>query len=245
MDDKKRLSELALRASFTGRAQFTHFLEPAAERDALSAAHAAGAQVRFFGGYDGAERRVAAFYAEVPPEDGEYPVAALALRWNARFASAQHRDLLGAVMGLGLERGALGDVALSSRPGEAYLFCLNEIAAYIAANLESAGRAKLTVSPAESVDAAEPEGTELRVTVQSLRLDAVLAAGYNLSRAEAQKLIATGLVKLNHVPELRGDAKLEAGSLLSARGYGRLRVDEIQGESRRGRTVLKLFRYGK
>ena len=84
MDDKKRLSELALRASFTGRAQFTHFLEPAAERDALSAAHAAGAQVRFFGGYDGAERRVAAFYAEVPPEDGEYPVAALALRWNAR-----------------------------------------------------------------------------------------------------------------------------------------------------------------
>ena len=148
MDDKKRLSELALRASFTGRAQFTHFLEPAAERDALSAAHSAGAQVRFFGGYDGAERRVAAFYAEVPPEDGEYPVAALALRWNVRFASAQHRDLLGAAMGLGLERGALGDVALSSRPGEAYLFCLNEIAAYIAASLESAGRAKLTVSPA-------------------------------------------------------------------------------------------------
>ena len=235
MDDKKRLSELALRASYTGRAQFTHFLEPAAERDALSAAHAAGAQVRFFGGYDGAERRVAAFYAEVPPEDGEYPLQALALRWNAKFASAQHRDLLG----------ALGDVALSNRPGEAYLFCLNEIAAYIAANLESAGRAKLTVSPAESVDVAEPEGTELRVTVQSLRLDAVLAAGYNLSRAEAQKLIAAGLVKLNHAPELRGDAKLEAGSLLSARGYGRLRVDEIQGESRRGRTVLKLFRYGK
>ena len=172
-------------------------------------------------------------------------MAALALRWNAKFASAQHRDLLGAAMGLGLERGALGDVALSSRPGEAYLFCLNEIAAYIAANLESAGRAKLTVSPAESVDVAEPEGTELRVTVQSLRLDAVLAAGYNLSRAEAQRLIAAGLVKLNHVPELRGDAKLEAGSLLSARGYGRLRVDEIQGESRRGRTVLKLFRYGK
>ena len=79
----------------------------------------------------------------------------------------------------------------------------------------------------------------------SAAVDAVLAAGYNLSRAEAQKLIAAGLVKLNHVPELRGDAKLEAGSLLSARGYGRLRVDEIQGESRRGRTVLKLFRYGK
>lgn len=245
MDDKKRLTELALRAVYTGQTQFTRFLEPAAERDALSAAHAAGAQARFFGGYDGAERRVAAFYADEPPEDSEYPLQALALRWNVKFASVQHRDLLGAAMGLGLERDALGDVALSNHPGEAYLFCLREIAPYISANLESAGRAKLTVSPAESPDVAEPEGTELRVTVQSLRLDAVLAAGYKLSRAEAQRLIAAGLVKLDHAPELRGDAKLEPGSLLSVRGYGRLRVDELQGETRRGRTTLKLFRYGK
>lgn len=85
----------------------------------------------------------------------------------------------------------------------------------------------------------------MRVTVPALRLDAVLAAGYRLSRAEAQKLIRAGLVKLDHVPELRADARVEAGSLLSARGYGRLRVDEVQGETRKGRVGLMLFRYGR
>ena len=73
MDDKKRLSELALRASFTGRAQFTHFLEPAAERDALSAAHAAGAQVRFFGGYDGDAS---------PPSTRRFRPRTASIRWR-------------------------------------------------------------------------------------------------------------------------------------------------------------------
>lgn len=245
MDAQKRFYELALRAVHTGRAQFTHFLEPAAEAEARAAAVRAGAQVCLFGGYDGAERCVAAFYGETPPEDGEYPIAALALRWNAKFADAQHRDLLGAAMGLGLERDALGDVCLSREPGEAYLFCEKDVADYIQGALESAGRAKLSVSPAKKIDVAPPAGTCFRATVQNLRLDAILAAGFKLSRAEAQRLIAAGLVKLNHAEELRADVRVEVGGLISARGYGRLRVDEVQGETKKGRIGLMLFRYGK
>lgn len=243
MDEKKRLTELALRAAHTGREQFTRFLEPSAERDVVAAAHSSGAQVTFFGGYDGAERRVAAFY------DGDlpmlFPITALALRWNAKFADAQHRDLLGAVMGLGLERDATGDVCLSTEPGLAYLFCTDDVASYIMANLESAGRASLKIEPAGELKIAPPEGSALRVTVQNLRLDAVLAAGYKLSRSEAQRLISAGLVKLNHVPEERGDIRVVEGSLISARGYGRLRIDEVQGETKKGRIGVVLFRYGK
>lgn len=243
MDELKRCNELALRAVYTGRAQFTRFLDPAMERDALAAARSAGAEVAFSGGYEGAERRVAAFYDGEPPE--RFPIAALVLRWNPKFASPQHRDLLGAVMGLGLERDATGDVCMGTEPGLAYLFCEEDVADYIAGALESAGRASLKIARADDVRIAPPEGTSIRVTVQTLRLDAVLAAGWKLSRAEAQRLIAAGLVKLNHVTELRSDARVEAGSLLSARGCGRLRVDEVQGETRHGRTGVVLFRYGK
>lgn len=243
MDERKRLSELALRAAHTGRPQFTRFLEPSAERDVLAAAHAAGARVLFSGGYDGAERRIAAFYDDIPPED--FPITPLELRWNAKFADAQHRDLLGAVMGLGLERDATGDICMGEAPGTAYLFCTDDIAGYIAATLESAGRASLRIAPADEIRIAPPEGSSFRATVQNLRLDAVLAAGYKLSRAEAQRLISAGLVKLNHVSEERTDARLEAGALISARGYGRLRLDEIQGETKKGRIGILLFRYGK
>lgn len=245
MDEMKRFRELALRAAHTGRTQFTRFLDPAMENELRAAARQSGAQAAFFGGYENAERRMAAFYDSELPEAWEYPLVALALRWNSKFADAQHRDLLGAVMGLGLERDATGDICMSTEPGCAYLFCTEEVAGYISANLESAGRASLRISEADEIRIAPPEGSAMRVTVQNLRLDAVLAAGYKLSRSEAQRLISAGLVKLNHIPEERSDVRVEAGALISARGYGRLRIDEVQGETRRGRIGVMLFRYGK
>ena len=84
----------------------------------------------------------------------------------------------------------------------------------------------------------------MRLTVQQERLDAVLAAACRLSRGEAQKLIAAGLVKLNHAINTRSDAKLAEGDLISARGHGRVRVDAFQGESRRGRLIVNVFKYG-
>ena len=120
------------------------------------------------------------------------------------------------------------------------------MAGYIAASLDSAGRAALKVEPAAEEPALlPPEGEQLRLTVQQERLDAVLAAACRLSRSEAQRLIAGGLVKLNHAPCLRADAKLSEGDLISARGYGRVQVTAFQGESRRGRLVVSVFKYGK
>ena len=243
----KRLNELALRAQHTGRVCATRFLEPSTLAAVNAAASQAGVKVALWGGYEGAERCVAAFYAGDPPEAGDWPVVALRLQWNAKFANPGHRDLLGAMMGLGIEREMTGDIAMGTYRDApcAYLFVLEEVADYIAANLDSAGRASLKVSVAtETLQLIPPEGESLRLTVQQQRLDAVLAAACRLSRSEAQRLIAAGLVKLNHVPQLRPDARLSEGDLISARGYGRVKVTAFQGESRRGRQVVQVFRYG-
>ena len=243
----KRLNELALRAQHTGRVCATRFLEPSTLAAVNAAASRAGVKVALWGGYEGAERCVAAFYAGDPPEAGDWPVVALRLQWNAKFANPGHRDLLGAIMGLGIEREMTGDIAMGTYRDApcAYLFALEEVADYIAANLDSAGRASLKVSVAtETPQLIPPEGESLRLTVQQQRLDAVLAAACRLSRSEAQRLIAAGLVKLNHVPQLRPDARLSEGDLISARGYGRVKVTAFQGESRRGRQVVQVFRYG-
>lgn len=249
MDDalEKRLNELALRAKHSGRACYTRFLEPSAMGLLRMAAGRAGVEAALWGGYEGAERCVAAFHVAQVPEAGEWPIVALRLQWNGKFANPGHRDLLGAVMGLGIEREMTGDIAMGEYRGApcAYLFALPEVADYIAANLESAGRAALKVCVAtEDLQLSPPEGESLRLTVQQQRLDAVLAAACRLSRGEAQRLIAAGLVKLNHVPQLRPDARLSEGDLISARGHGRIRITAFQGESRRGRQVVQVFRYG-
>ena len=244
---QKRLAELALRAVYGGAPTFTRFLEPAVANDVRAAAKAAGADVALWGGYEDAERVMAAFFFVVAPEREAYPIAALRIEWNDKFAHPAHRDLLGAAMGLGVERDTLGDIALGRRHDApcAWLFCAEEVADYVCASFESAGRASVKViAETETPGILPPEGTAMRATVQQLRLDAVVAAACRLSRSEAQRRIAAGLVKLNHVPCLRADARLEAGDLLSVRGHGRVRVDALQGESRRGRQVVSLFLYG-
>ena len=244
----KRLRELALRAAHTGRPQFTRFMDPSLTGDARRVAGENGVSCAFYGGYADAERVMAAYYDSDAPEPWEYPVQGVRVTWNEKFAHPAHRDLMGAVMGLGLDRDTLGDVALGTWRDApcAWVFALPEVADYIAANLDSAGRAPVKAEVSQDApEIAPPEGVSLRVTVQTARLDAVLAAGYRLSRAEAQRLVAAGLVKLNHVPNEHTDAHVAVGDLISARGHGRLKVVEAPGESRRGRQVLTLFRYGK
>lgn len=242
--EKQRLRELALRAVYTGRTCFSRFLTTPAETDARSAANAAGAHVSFFGGFADAERRMAAFHSEDAPQEDEWPLTPLVIKWNPKYADPGHRDLLGALMGLGVDRAVTGDIAFGRQAGTAYLFCCEDVADYLCANLESAGRARISVERADlPVDIREPEGVFLRVTVQSPRLDAILAAALHLSRGEAARLIEAGFVQRDHRVELRGDQHIAEGELLSVRGHGRLRLTACEDLTRKGRLALRLFKY--
>ena len=241
--EEKRLRELALRAAHAGVAAYTRFLEPPMEIACRAAANSAGCEVAFSGGYDDAERRVAGFYSG-DTRALSFPIRRLRILWNARYGSPGHRDILGALMGLGVGRETLGDIALLGEG--ALLFAHEDVADYIQANLESCGRVKVRVSPcAQDFVPPPPEGTLLYRTVPSQRLDAVLAAAYDLSRQKAQEMIRAELVRVDHIVETRGDARLAEGSLVSARTLGRFRVQEVTGLTRKGRVGIRLFVYGK
>ena len=209
-------------------------------QEAARAAREEGVLAAFNGGYEGAERCVAAFYEGDAPED--WPIECLRAEWNADYAKAQHRDFLGAALGLGIERSLLGDFVVGD--AFAYLFVMESAAPMILSEMESAGRAKLKIERAETFELPEEKGTNVRDTVSSMRLDAIVAAGYSLGRAEAQELIRRGLVKLNHLQEERTDARVREGDLISVRGQGRLRVDEEQGLTKKGRLGVRMTRFG-
>ena len=241
--EEKRLRELALRASHACAPTYTRFLEPPMEIACRAAANFAGCEVAFEGGYEGAERRMAGFYAG-GAEALSFPIRRLRVDWNARYGSIGHRDILGALMGLGIERETLGDIAMLKEG--ALLFVHEDIADYVAVNLESCGRAKVRISPCgEEVAPPEPEGTLVYRTVSSQRLDAVLAAAYDLSRQKAQEMIRAELVKVDHAVETRAETRLPASKCASARGLGRFSVQEVTGLTRKGRVGLRLFVYGK
>lgn len=239
-----RLKELAMRARYTGSPAFTRFLEAPAEIPARTAANTADVRIRFYGGYDDAERRIAAFHTDDEIPDF-YPISVLRIKWNPKYSNPGHRDLLGSLMGLGIERETLGDIVFGREAGTAYLFACEDMERYICASLESVGRTSVKIEPYyNEVQIREPEGQMLRLTVAAERLDSIIAAAYKLSRSEAQKLIESGMVRRNHVPELKSDIHPAEGDLLSVRGHGRMRITAYdETPTRKGRRVVRLFQY--
>ncbi|MEF9878162.1 MAG: YlmH/Sll1252 family protein [Clostridia bacterium] len=237
----RRFAELAQRAEQMEHACFTGFLSPPEAEWAQNAGKKQGVSVRLNGGYEDAERQMACF---VPAEEETpaFPLSALKLTWPHQTAPT-HRDVLGSVMALGLKRQCIGDIVMGE--GCAYLFAESAMSSHIADMLLSAGRTHLQVEISEELPLITPaEGTEVRDTVLTTRLDAVLAAGFGLSRAKAAELIAAGNVKLRHLPTERSDARVTQGDAISARGYGRLVLTQVGEPTKKGRLPLILTRYG-
>ena len=156
------------------------------------------------------------------------------------FRNLTHRDYLGAILGLGIERDAIGDVAVQDEHS-AILFCPRTIGAFLMAELTKVGSD--TVRCAECIiDESFTDGKKYRPisdTVASPRLDCVVAALCNLSREAAQSAVRSGLVEVDFEPEERVDTVLEPPITVSVRGYGRFILRSFDGETRKGRLRLR------
>ena len=227
----------------------TPFLSPG-EQAAVSDLLSAWGRPRylFWGGYPDAERRLCAFLPDWQEEedflaDPEGPLSAL----EARFpdsADLSHRDVLGALMGLGLTREKLGDI-LFPAPGTCQVAVLAEVLPILLSQWTEAGRWKVSLHPIplSQLSPKPPQVKTIRDTVATPRLDAVIASGFSLSRSKAAALISAGKVSLNHRECTKGDRPVEEGDVLTCRGLGKCVVKEVPGQSRKGRTMLVLERY--
>ncbi len=238
---KRRLKELAQRAERTGSPCFSEFLTPPQAQWAFASAKEAGVTAELFGGYEDAERVMVRF-TPLDSWENPFPITAIQLMWPHQSAPT-HRDLLGSVMGLGIRRGLVGDIVVES--DRAYLFAESAMCRHIVSVLTGAGRIHLQLELLEELPTPKPpEGKEVRDTVSSLRLDAVIAGGFSLSRSKAADLVNAGHVKLRHVPCIRTDAHVAEGDVISVRGMGRLKLCEIGSLTKKGRYPLKMLRFG-
>ena len=244
MDENQRTFEFAARfACEKGIARYTRFLDPVQCAEARQIARERGAAFASWGGYDGAERQIGCFFPwdETVSRD-DFPLVTLHSRYSSKFCSLSHRDLLGAFMALGLTRDSIGDIIIVD--SDIYLFVAAQTAGFIAQNMNSAGKVSLHFEPVSGeIRIPEPKGTCFHDTLSSLRLDAVIAAAYRLSRSEASDMIRAGLIKFNHIPCERVDMSVEEGAMLSARGKGRVKLQKIEGLTRKQRIGVTFFRY--
>lgn len=235
-----RFTDSASFVKKTGIERYSLFLDPAQAAIAMQVAKQKGVLAQCFGGHADAER-VIIRYCEAQDE-AAYPLVCLYSRTDTRFASISHRDVLGAMMALGLTRERFGDIILSDEG--VYIFTLEDNAPFVAANLVSAGRVKLSLDILDSLPVLpRPKGRTVKGTVASLRLDALIGEAFSVSRAKAQEMIRAGRVRLNFVETLHCDAPVEEGALLSLKGEGRARLIHVGGLTRKSRVGIEIFRY--
>ena len=212
----------------------------------------------FWGGHKTAERAclflLPDYLTAILPEDADEREAALPdylaeevsdavvslFIKGSGFRNLTHRDYLGAILGLGIERDAIGDVAVQDEHS-AILFCPRTLAGFLMGELTKVGAD--TVRCRECViDETFTDGKKYRPisdTVASPRLDCVVAALCNLSREAAQSAVRSGLVEVDFEPEERVDTVLEPPITISVRGHGRFILRSFDGETRKGRLRLR------
>ena len=222
------------------QATFTDFLNPvqcAAFMQVLTRY-----DISSFGGYYGAERQMIGF--GVPePLDEHFPISSIAVIYNEKFSKPPtHRDYLGATLGLGLDRSKIGDIRLLE--AVSVLYAASEIAPYIAENLQQVGRVKVKVqvNPTNRLDGLESTGQEKRVTVASLRLDAVLSAALHLSRGKASALIESEKVFINWKLAKKTQI-LNPGDNVTVRGMGRITINTEDGRTKKDRILLTIMKF--
>lgn len=235
----KRLSELSHRAFERGYTTFSEFLN-IDEISQMQKNKIYGATL--YGGYNNAERCVAGFGEEI--EEYEFPIVCIKIEpAQQKFADKlTHRDFLGSLMNLGINRNTLGDIKIKDNVG--YLFCLESISQYI---LDSTTRIKHTTVKCELIDELPnfinelPEAEE--IIVSSTRADAIVSSIYKLSRNASTQLFNQEKVFINSKVAYKESLMLKSGDVVSVRGFGKFIFEDIERKTKKDRCVVSVRIY--
>ncbi len=242
----RRFQDLSMRSYHNNMFTFTGFLS-LAEQDLLFSIQNELAMNHFtlYGGYQDNERKMARFGLE--EQFGytvDFPIVCLSIHpLIEKFADhLNHRDFLGAIMNLGIERNTIGDIILDGK--SAYLFCVDSIAPYIRDELDVVKHTHVkceVVKNTASFKAKEPVEKEL--IVSSERVDAVISKLYNISRNQSLELFRAKRVFINGRVCENNSCFMKQGSRITVRGYGKFDYLGIKNETRKDRIRILVAKY--
>ena len=236
---KKRLAELSHRAFERGYTTYSTFLN--LQEISILKSLKLDSKYSLFGGYENADRCVASFSNN---EVYSYPIVCIKIEpLQQKFSDKlTHRDFLGALMNLGIEREMLGDIKILNNEG--YLFCLDKISQYIVDNLSSIKHTSVKCKIIDDI----PElfnqlPDEEEYIVSSLRIDTIISAVFKMSRNSASQLINQEKIFINSKTVYKDSVQLKEGDVVSVRGYGKFIYSQTVNETRKHKMVVAIRLY--
>lgn len=245
---RKRINELANRAYKENRYIFTDFLNPSQ----LSVVKEMEKDLRFVGfrisgGLEETEteRAVVRFgNEELTGYVEEFPIVLIRIspRMKKFADELGHRDFLGAVMNLGIERDTIGDILI--RDNTAYMFVMERVAEYILDQLISIKHTSIRAEICDTIpEEIKPKRERRDIIVSSNRIDAIIAKLYNLSREQSLVLFREGKVFVNGREMTSNARPLKENEAVAVRGFGKFCFISEGGKTKKDRLYVAVEVY--
>lgn len=245
---QRRFLDLATMAESRGTTLFTDFLN-LHEQDLLLRMKNELPGIKYFsnGGYADAERKILCFCGDYTIDNDisiDYPIACIHIKpLNSKFSDKlTHRDILGAVLNLGIDRTKIGDIVFDNN--ESYMFCSETIKGFI---IDELSRIKHTVVTSSLIDkndfSYKPKLRTITGTVASTRLDSIIAIVFKGSRSSLSGLIAAGKVFVNSKNILSNSYVLKENDIVSVRGYGKFIYEGTNKQTKKGKLSVRISLY--
>lgn len=196
------------------------------------------------GGNNYAERKTVVFAPDEIYYKMDIPISVLKIApVNSKFADTLcHRDFLGAILNLGINRCKIGDIFV--KENMAYVYVKSEIADYIIENLFKIKHTNVSITVSEYTDIEVlPNFKEITGTISNVRLDSIIATALNSTRSSILSYIEERKVFINGKLTVSNGAGVKNGDIISVRGKGRFIFDGVIKETKKGRNLIKLRLY--
>lgn len=197
----------------------------------------------FFGGYSDSQRKLFGVFPEwMEFDEKHFPIRVLEIT-KKYSKELSHRDYLGTVLSLGIDRTNVGDIF--TKDGNGFIYLLADISEYVADNIEKIANVGVNVKIKDftNITPPEPKFEIINTVCASHRLDAVVAAMLNVSRNNSASLIRAEKVSVNHLPITATDYMLSPGNVISVRGFGRFIFEAAGSKTRSDRIHITVKKY--
>ncbi|MGN1130649.1 MAG: YlmH/Sll1252 family protein [Ruminococcus sp.] len=193
--------------------------------------------ITFYGGYDNASRTVLCSSIDDIDND-DFPIKPVYFIFRSCDVLS-HRDFLGALINLGIERSCIGDIIVNN--GCAVVFVKSDVYNYVVSQVSKIGRIGVKIVNSKPNNLAIKQDFEdLQLLVSSMRLDVIVASLTNLSRQRTSEMILSGKVFCNYLQTQNVSHKVIDNDIVSIRGYGKYIVEGQIGLSKKGRIKLSI-----
>lgn len=192
----------------------------------------------FFGGYENSERKILGLFYD---DTVDFPVSAVEFAYR-KCDKLSHRDFLGALMSLGIERETVGDILVED--GRCVVFVKSEIKNYIVSQIYKIGRVGVRICEADINNLPQGRGIEeLGYTVSSMRLDNIVAAITGFSREKTKSQILSGTVCLNYSETRNISQNVCQDDCITVRGKGKFIIKAVVGYTKKQRIKISIIHF--